>query len=358
MNHEEKWIHSFKGIAILGIILIHFGCHDIDNKVFFLFTYCGAKGVQIFLLISSYLVFLSLNKNNIQTIRQAFNWILRKFLRLMPLYYFALIIHLLVLGFGDRYWLGSIPSISITNIVSHLLFLHGLNPYYFNSIISVEWYLGVLAFLYLLAPLLHKLIKNLKSAVCFFLVSLILCNYITRLQGLQVIQDSYIWDYYIENYNFIVQLPVILFGVVLYFLFQHPIITELKGNKAFSCFLLLFSLFVIYRLLRGSTFYGFAPYGLWAMALGGIIASQVIYPTKIICNKFFDFIGKYSYGIYLFHYLLIMKLPAIPIGNIYLSWIVNYATILTLSLLLSIILNYCIEKPFMKLINKKKAIAH
>lgn len=350
MKCETKWINEFKGVAILGVLLVHFGRGEIKNNLFTSIVASGAKGVQIFFIISTYLIFMSLNKNQIHGVKSSLSWIWKKTLRLMPLYYLAIIIHLLVLGSENRYWLGSLPCISILNIISHFLFLHGLNPYYFNSIMDVEWYLGVLFLIYLIAPLLHKYIKNLSSSISVFLISLILCNYLPKLEHLKVIPDDYIWSHYITNYNLFAQFPVILLGIVLYFFLNSPMTTNQIGNKKVSYCILIFSVFVVYRLVNGSTFYGISQFGLWAIAFAGIIMSQILHPSIIICNKFFEFIGKYSYGIYLFHYLLIRKLPIIPINNIYLSWIVNYLKILALSLCLSIILNYCIERPLRKLL--------
>lgn len=354
MHCETKWINYFKGIAMLGVIMVHFGSHEIENQLFTNIVASGAKGVQIFFIISSYLIFMSLDKNQIHGAKPSFNWIWQKALKLAPLYYIAIIVHLLALGLGTRNWLGSMPKVSVPNIISHFLFLHGLYPYYFNSILNVEWYLGVLFLLYLIAPFLHKYIKNLASAVCVFLVSLVVCHFLPMLEALNVIPDGYIWHHYITNYNLIAQLPVILLGIVLYFFLNNSLwLQGKKENKAVSYCILIFSIYVIYRLINGSTFYGISQFGLWAIAFGGIIISQVLHPSIIICNRFFEFIGRYSYGIYLFHYLLIMKLPSVPISNIYLSWVINYMIILVSSLCLSIVLIDCIDKPLHQLLRRR-----
>ena len=98
----------------------------------------------------------------------------------MPLYYIAIIIGLYVYGFGSRYYLGSHNGISILNIVFHFFFLHGLSPYYVNSIIGVEWYIGVLFILYLISPFIYNKIKSLENAVFLFGVSTFLCEIIQR----------------------------------------------------------------------------------------------------------------------------------------------------------------------------------
>lgn len=344
MRCETKWIDSFKGIAILAVMLIHYSIGGITNELFTRVVNSGAKGVQLFFIISAYLIFWSLDRNEVSGIKQSFQWIFRKILKLIPLYYVGIIVHLFLLG-GSSYWLGSLPGVSALNILSHILFLHGFYPYFCNSILNVEWYIGVLAMLYTIAPLLHKYIKGLPQAACAFLITLVIGNYLPLLESHSLIPDEYVWGNFVGNFNILAQAPAIIFGVVLYFLlnskrYDSIEMVRLKGNWKISWCVLLFSLFVIYRLIEGSSFYGLSQLGLWSMAFGGVIISQVIYENKLICNVFFAWIGRYSYGIYLFHYLLIMKLPKMTISNKYLSWIVNYAIILVLSLSLSMLLTY------------------
>ena len=44
-----KWISYFKGIAILGVIMVHFGVKGIDSKIFSMLIYHTAKGTYIFI---------------------------------------------------------------------------------------------------------------------------------------------------------------------------------------------------------------------------------------------------------------------------------------------------------------------
>lgn len=344
---ETKWINSFKGIAIIGIVLVHFGIKSIDNKWFSFLVYYGAKGVYIFALVTAYLMYYSLDKNEVDNMKKAGTWLVSKIIRLIPLYYLAIVVYLIVEGTGNRWWLGSLPKISILNVVSHFLFLHGFNPYYCNSILGVEWYIGVLFMLYLIAPFLHKFVNNFRRSVMFFMVSLIVCNYYLKLSDFRVIADDYIWSYFVENFTLISLLPLVSLGIVLYYGINSVYFKQIIGNKASSFFCIFFFLFIIYRLMRGSNFYGLSTAGFWGMALSGIIISQVIFPNKLLCNSIFATLGKYSYGIFLFHYLLINHVPEIPIKNVYFSWIVNYGIILCLSLGVAVLLDKFIEKPIL-----------
>src|SRR3569833_4791569 len=63
----------------------------------------------------------------------------RRFFRIAPLFYLAVIYYLWQDGFGPRYWLGDAPNITPANIAGNFVFLHSLNPYWINSIVPGGW---------------------------------------------------------------------------------------------------------------------------------------------------------------------------------------------------------------------------
>lgn len=347
-SKEIEWINAFKGLGILGVIFVHFGVNGIDYKWFSTLVYYGTKGVYIMALISAFLIYYSLDNNEIKGRKRTIDWICRKVVRLIPLYYLALVINLAVEGTGGRWWLGSQPKVTIPNVICHLLFLHGFNPYYCNSIIAVEWYIGVLLVLYLIAPILHKYINSFLKAIILFMISMITCNYYLILSGLDIIPDIYIWTYYVENFTIISLFPLISLGIVLYYTVNESYFIQLKGNKKLAYFLLFFFLFIIYRLMRGSSFYGISTAGIWGIAFGGLIISQIIAPTKFINNIIFSTLGKYSYGIYLFHYMIVIHGPKFSIVNTYFSWIINFILTVCLSLGIAVLTDKFVEKPILK----------
>ena len=105
---------------------------------------------------------------------------------------------------------------------------------------GVEWYLGTLAIFYLLAPYLYKIINSLEKSAAFFLLSAFLCrilsHFIYRIfpEG----KDSYIYSAYAGTFNFFAQFPVLIAGIMLYFLFQGQLLEKITRPKLISYVLL------------------------------------------------------------------------------------------------------------------------
>ena len=215
-NSRYDWIDSFKGISILGVMLIHSGAMNFGGLIGKMGSY-GSAFVQAFFVISSFLTWLSLNKRQQFTAKAYKEWLLKRIITLAPLYYVAMIVSLLITG-GNQYWAGDTSPKGFLCIMAHVTFLHGLFPKYCNSVLGVEWYIGVLALFYLVAPFAFKVINNLRRSVVLLLVS----NMLSVGMYAVVVHDglggaySYIYEEYAYTYGFIAQLPTLSLGIVLY----------------------------------------------------------------------------------------------------------------------------------------------
>ena len=102
MKYETDWIDGLKGIAMLGVVMVHYGCRNIGAEgIFGKIVSNGARGVQMFFIISAYLVFVSLSKRFADSrisANEAIKWIVSRIVRLMPLYYLAILVYLSVNG--------------------------------------------------------------------------------------------------------------------------------------------------------------------------------------------------------------------------------------------------------------------
>ena len=362
MKKRITWIDSLKGIAILAVVMIHSGAGSLPSFLGKIGN-IGKNGVQLFFLISTFLAFQSYNKyikkeKNIDY-RTILKWFKQKIIKLIPLYYLALILSFLITG-GSSFWLGREGHITVLNLLSHIFFIHGFFPHYVDSIITVEWYLSILIFIYLIIPFLHKYINNLSKAISSFIIITVACEIIKMILSRVLLfnYDVNIYNSFVYDFLFINHLPVILLGIILYYTFDRFKFDRVENKKILSYSLLFISgLLVLAEAFSLNGLLFFSDKTRFGIFFFVIIISQKIYNTKIIDNIIFNYIGRYTYSIYLFHKLIIYlydKYFSININNhVTVSWLIKYIIVVSISLLLSIILDKFFDKPISKYINKK-----
>ena len=352
---DRKSIDALKGIGILGILLVHYGLTT-SNELISRVIASGARGVQLMFIINAFLIFNSLSKIEL-TRENIIKWWKQKFLRLIPLYWFFTIVYLVVFGTGNNYYLGTLPKISMVNILVNLLFLHGFHPYYINSI-NINWFMADLAVFYVIAPFLAKKINTLEKAI-IALVSVTLVGYfIEKLaMHMRIIEVQGIWADYVHIMSFPAEFPIMLMGVLAYFVFTRIIQGEkIHSPKTVSFLVIVISGMLAYLLIMSQgEFIVFNTIFSFGIIFFLFFIGQMIYPWKVIGNNIFAFIGKHSYGIYLSHRIFIEFLKKHSIAGdadkVYVR-IIGFCIVLVLSLMISILAEQIIEKLLCKKILK------
>ena len=352
---NTNYFNSLKGIAILGVTLIHSGGSGLPGVWGQLAT-SGGMCVSIFFIISGYLAFLSFEKNlstpSPQKLSSVFTWYKKKLLRLIPMYYLAIIISMITNNYST-FWLGNEGHVTVWNIISHVLFLHGLFPHYTNSILSVEWYLGVLFLFYLLTPLLFRLINSLEKSIIALIISIMACPIVNSLicSLLPFENDPVVYSTYKDMFSPLRHFPVYIMGMCIFFILKSKDIFSFKHSRPLSYSLLIFSLFMLIgQALGQNTLFHISNqimYGIWFSI---IILSQSIHTSPILCNSIFDTIGKYSYVMYLFQFIVINTIskfyPADNSETIILGFLINSVVLF----LISFILTKLVVTPIHKLL--------
>lgn len=349
-GYRYEWIDSFKGISILGVMLIHSGAMSNGGVIGKISSY-GSAFVQAFFIMSSFLTWLSLSKYQHFSASNYKDWLLKKYGSLAPLYYIAMIVSLLILG-GNQYWAGDASPKDFSCIITHLTFLHGLFPKYCNSIIGVEWYIGVLALFYLAAPFIFKIVNNLKRSVLFFLftnlVSVGICVIVmnNNFGGMY----SYIYDEYAYSYGLTAQLPTLSLGIVLYYMVdRYKSIENQNIRVIFPIICMLVAIIILYLLGRVASSLPVSPVSvptIYGLAFASVLLGQSVHACRVFRNGLFAFIGRKSYGLYLFHYMFFLMYEQTIdsiVGSTLIDWAVRYVVVIVVTLCFSYILE-CIIK--------------
>lgn len=330
-NKRINWIDYYKGIAIVGILLVHCGggfrsLGIIGERI------CdfGKCGVEIFLILSSYMAFTSYARIDNRRYGKTINWIANKIFRLMPLFYLFLFIYLYQNHFMGSGWLGDRADFGITkdNIFATMMFINIINPYWFNSCMGINWYIAILVPLLCFVPIMSLLIKNEQKAYITAAISFVLslCLYVL-LKNMAFISDISLWKTWL---SLILQsIFVFMLGIILFYsqITCEKIVWLTKG-------------FLALMILCGWTS------EMYFIEIIAMLFLIILLNAKNQKRKYYSrtimFLGKYSYGIYLSHMCIFIFLSKFVVNQLFLFII----TLISASAI-SIICTKYIEKPLM-----------
>lgn len=169
-------IDILKATAILLIVFCHIdnyvSCYD--DLIRLVDGYAALIGLSIFFFISGLL--LSHTDSAINSIKDIKNFYSKRFTRIFPLYWVALISLAIIFG-----WLQVDPGnvkpydFSLSNLLIHFFGLQGVFPY---GNIQSMWFVGVIILFYLLYPFIAYFSKNLLrtftiSSIIFILLAIL-----------------------------------------------------------------------------------------------------------------------------------------------------------------------------------------
>lgn len=359
MRERDRVLDSLKGISILGVILVHSSINTITYYGKWV-KVMGATWTVMFLIITSFLSFRSYERSVVLGETSNVKWMLRKVIRIIPLYYLFILLRVItgkeLLGF----W-GSSQA-TAGNVIAHLLFINNFYPFYSNSLIGVEWYIGVIVFFWIITPLVWKVFNNGAKAlfgfVFFSVAHLALIHVcIPVFDRFITSENRYTFDTWIDTWLPINRMGILCLGLVLFFLSKHMMliqsIKKIDRIILSSVFLVCFAILYIGSILNRINIWGVSPDTRYALMYAFLILGLYIFPNKIMVNSIFCCFGKYSLGIYLCHTLLIHNIERLFNPN---EWIinilVNYVGVTVGSLAISVALTRYIEKPPIKVLDR------
>ena len=293
-----KGFDTLRALAVFFVIVEHWGPyfkeHTVPDYLKTALIENGQFGVNLFFVLSGFLITsILLNEKIKDTGGQQFtiikNFFARRILRIFPIYYLVILLCCL-LGY----------QFVIDHIWYFLTYTSNILPYTTNepNVLSHTWSLAVEEQFYLIWPWLIILInkKYLKHVLALSIVIGIVSKYIAL---------------YVLHHRF----PVLVincfdsFGIGgMYAYIRLDKEKCVRFEKAFRV-VLPFLLFLAWRM---SSFGGVPVVVMYARTLDSIIAVALIMfvinnewewmRKYVLENRMFNFIGKISYGIYLYHY--------------------------------------------------------
>ena len=274
-------IDGLRAVAVFAVVFFHLG----------FFEY-GYLGVDIFFVISGYLISTKIISETNFDIKAFYK---RRVKRILPL---AFVISLLALLLGICFMLPDdlenlAQSVIASNVSANNILLYITTGDYWNTANDYKplmhtWSLGVEEQFYFFYPLIFLLLKNNFHRI---LVTIILFT------------SSLLCFLFIENQEFIFFMIITRFweiaygGIIAFFFDSKTIDYKLKTIALLIIVILMFVLELI----------SFPKLGLLAVVLfSGVLMIKSDKDSKLIYNnKFFNFFGKISFSIYLWHQLIL-----------------------------------------------------
>lgn len=286
----------------------------------------GHTGVELFFVISGFCMATTATK----TFKDGYsfysfkNYLIKRFLRIAIPYYSAILIWNVLI---DYFSLTHKPHDTYHNLM-HLFFLHTLTDETFYSVSGVFWSIDVEMHFYLVLPAILIFSRKKSHLLYLFIFSLFV----------SFILNSRYFNSLIITHSIFSYIPLFIFGIILSV--YKDTLSQLLSPNPMKALILLFSIAIISY--RGTFFYESGDLqGIITGCLFGTLMISVMDLLNSIGNNYLvrliEFIGKCSFSIYLYNYILYALNPG-------LSPVLTFLTLMLFVILSGIFMYYLIEE--------------
>jgi peptidoglycan/LPS O-acetylase OafA/YrhL len=329
-------LNGIRALAALAVVVSHITLSldgDFHLKAFFFGinksgTPKGYRmadyGVSMFFALSGFLITYLLQMESDKQEINVPKFYLRRMLRIWPLYYLYLILCTLTFLFFGM-------DVNFKTLFYFIFFAANI-PVIFQfalPLVAHLWSIGVEEQFYLFWP---WVVKKVKSNIVPWMIGFIVLQDVIRFL---------LWHYYpysnAANFALINRFDSMLLGAVGAVLYKqkHPLFLKMVDTKWMQAFA-----FIILGLMIANKFQFNASVGdnfMASLITVILIVGQINKKNRLISleNPVLDFLGKISFGIYMYHPLLIFifsKIYAPITGNSVFKYILIYSSVLGTSI--------------------------
>jgi len=345
-----------RSVAIFLVLIAHLSPFFKNNPIIFSLLYhSGLYGVELFFVLSGFLIGQTILVKIAPSFsfKQIKTFYLRRFLRIMPLYYFILISLILV----DNYILKSRSFHPY-----HFVFLQNFFPGE-TAFFAVSWTLSIQFWFYIIIPIIFLVFytkKNILTKLIKNFIYIILSIILIRLIYVYIANPTF--DFGVRK-NIFLRLDSLLIGVMFAILKQkYKFLYKKISSKYYLAisliFLITFYVFYVYLMMNlgieffdKSVFFRVFSWPLISFMLIVFVSYlennrfiNDFLKNKKIIYAFFTKLSAVSFSMFLIHYEIYGYFENNPkYSNIILSIIISTTIIVALSFLLY---NF-VEKPIL-----------
>ena len=361
-SYKAKYFKELNSLRFIGFIGIFFGHvffsnspEIINSKLYAtVFNYgkiLGFISIDSFFVLSSFLItWKALEEIKFTNKFQFKNFLIRRSLRIWPLYFFIVFIGFLLEYLKSHYFFESEKLPSIWNFVLFILNYNIIeNGYNFLFFMVFMWSISVEEQFYIFWAITIKWFNKYLFGISFLII------FISLFFRIYFINDSLSLNFHTASAlgNFgIGALTAILVFKHQYFLDK---LKSLSRNKILFIYVTIFSFFILMPVLLENDFFIVIQRVLFSIFFSFIILEQTYCGNSIIKVsriRYFNFFGKLSYGLYCYHGIMItvvLQVNELFMESLIISLVLYPSLIFVSTLLVSYVSFRFYELKFLKL---------
>lgn len=339
-------------VIIEHVELVKFKYLDMDYFQLFRNRGTGELGVVMFFVLSGFLItyLLLVEKDKTKKISIK-GFYMRRILRIWPLYYFLVFLSFFVLRNIPFFDIISTESIfTLENFLLYLFILPNVVLFGLDSAmpyLGITWSIGVEEQFYIIWPVLMKFIKN-KQRLLFGVLFIYLLVHLVVLPVLMYVTNENscissiqaVWDRF--NID-----CMAIGGLFALWHFNKKSILKYLYNPSLNWCLVLFFIVALFTNFR-------LPYlnsEFFAVIFGILILNLATNPNPILNleNKPFNYLGKISYGLYMYHLIaIVISLKVLDYMGIH-RWQIQTLCSIGVTILMATLSYYGFEQRFIRM---------
>lgn len=272
LNELSNYRTALMGFATIWIVLVHF---PFNIPIFIYFEKIGYMGVDIFMLLSGFGLFFSLQKPKFKIL----SFYKRRLSRILPTYFVAVTAFCLLRrdAFPD--------------------FLKILTTYgYWTGEYAFDWYVPSILLLYLLSPIVRNILKSNKLPIISFASIMVIIAFLFGMM-----YDGYKFTEF--KFMFYSRIPVFILGFVYGYYTKRKAPEFLTQISIASIFAFAFYTLLCYTLGLENFNNRYLQNSFLAPFVIFVTLFALKYSSKL--TSFLNYIGVRSLEIYLVHYCLL-----------------------------------------------------
>ncbi len=335
-NIRYKELDALRGIAALLVVFFHFTMGRSEYNSFFKL---GISGVDLFFMISGFVIFMSLQK-----IKSGSEFVINRIGRLYPTYWSAVTFTFIIMLAYAFYKGNQSIYLTIRYIANMTMF-----QFYFqiDDLDGPYWSLIIEMLFYILFYFIYK-VKILKYTIH---IGISLCT------SILILTQFFYSSLYVKNLIIWVPLfqffPLFFAGINFYKIYTEKDKLPQRYLIILFCFICQVMLFPYAG--RSNLFINHLEYGIMLAVYFILFILFVNKYLFFIVNKTTLFLGKISYALYLVHQYISIQfiIPTLHTKFGLNFWFVIFCIDLPIVIAFATFLTYKIEIPYSKLLKNK-----